>query len=135
MGQFFAFRNVLLVLDIHPRGMSGNRKRDYEEKQRCSSFVPCDLNTPAMRDPGQARCSATTRDKNSQLQQSQVGVAVECALFALLDNIVLEYCGSLGVVSVQAVEDGIDMRRPRITLVKSDTHFVKSSCAGREKRR
>lgn len=90
---------------------------------------------PAMRNPGQARCLVTTRRWNSQLQQSQVGVAVECALFALLGNIVLEYCGGLGVVPVQAVEDGVDMRRPRITLVKSDTHFVESSCVDMGRRR
>lgn len=61
---------------------------------------------------------------NSQLQQSQVGVAVKCAVLALLSDIVLEYCGGLGVVSVQAVEDGVDMRRPCVALVESNAHFV-----------
>ena len=60
---------------------------------------------------------------HSQLQQCQVGIAVECPVFALLYNVVLENGGRLGVVSVQAVEDGIDIGRPSLTLVESDTHL------------
>lgn len=57
---------------------------------------------------------------NLQLQQSQVGVAVEGSVLALLLDVVLEDRGGLGVVPVEAIEDGIDMRRPGFTLVESD---------------
>ena len=60
---------------------------------------------------------------HSQLKQCQVGIAVECPVFALLYNVVLENGGRLGVVSVQTAEDGIDVGRPSLTLVESDTHF------------
>ena len=47
-----------------------------------------------------------------QLQEGQVGVAVIGLIFALLGDIFLEGRGDLGVVSVEAVEDGLDVFRP-----------------------
>lgn len=62
--------------------------------------------------------------ENSQLQKSQVSIAVKRPLLTLLRNIVLEYCRSLWVVSVEAVQDGLNVSRPCLALVKSDTHFA-----------
>lgn len=61
---------------------------------------------------------------HSQLQQRQVGVAVECPVLTLLHDIVLEYRGRLGVVSVEAVEDGVDVGGTGLALVESDAHCV-----------
>ena len=47
-----------------------------------------------------------------QLQEGQVGVAVIGLVLALLGDIFLEGRGDLGVVSVEAVEDGLDVFRP-----------------------
>lgn len=41
--------------------------------------------------------------RNSQLEECEVGVAVICAVFALLRHVVLEHCRRLGVVAVEAV--------------------------------
>lgn len=56
----------------------------------------------------------------SQLQQSHVGVAVKCPVLALLRDIVLEHGGGLRVVPVESIQDGIDMGRSSLTLVKGD---------------
>lgn len=60
---------------------------------------------------------------HSQFQQSQVGVAVEVTLFALLHHVVLEDGGGLGVVPIEATENGVDMTRSGFTLVEGD-HLV-----------
>lgn len=57
-----------------------------------------------------------------QLQQRQTGIAVKSAVLALLGHIVLEHGGGLGVVSVQAVEDGVDVSRTRLALVEGGDH-------------
>ena len=57
---------------------------------------------------------------DSQLQQSQVGVAVECSVLALLHHVVLEDGGSLGVVPIEAIENGVDVGRSGFTLVEGD---------------
>lgn len=63
------------------------------------------------------------RRMNSQLQQGQVGVAVEGAVLALLGDIVLEDSGGLGVVAVEAIEDGVNVGRAGLALVEGDTHL------------
>lgn len=60
---------------------------------------------------------------HSQFQQGQVGVAVEVTLFALLHHVVLEDRGGLGVVPIEATENGVDMARSGFTLVEGD-HLV-----------
>jgi hypothetical protein len=65
-------------------------------------------------------CLGKRQKVHSQLQQGQVGVAVECPVLALLCHVVLEDGGSLGVVAIEAIEDGIDMSRPGFTLVEGD---------------
>jgi hypothetical protein len=72
---------------------------------------------------------------HSQLQQSQVGIAVESSVLALLHDVVLEYCGCLGVISVKAAEDGIDVGRPCVAPVKSDAHFVGCEVVKKKERR
>lgn len=57
-----------------------------------------------------------------QLQQGQVGIAVKGAVLALLGDIVLEDGGGLRVVSVQAIEDGVDVRRASVALVEGSDH-------------
>ena len=49
---------------------------------------------------------------NVQLQEGKVAVAVVGLVFALLGDIFLEGGGGLRVVSVEAVEDGLDVLRP-----------------------
>lgn len=63
------------------------------------------------------------RRKHLQLQQGQVGIAIECPVLTLLHDIVLEYRGRLGVVSVEAVQDGINVGRPGLALVEGDDHL------------
>ena len=59
---------------------------------------------------------------HSQFQQRKVGVAVVRSVLALLRDIVLEDGGSLGVVSVQAIQDSIDMLWPVRRIIESDAH-------------
>lgn len=49
---------------------------------------------------------------NIQLQQGQVRVAVVRLRLALLHDIVLERASGLGVVSVEAIEDRLDVLWP-----------------------
>lgn len=60
------------------------------------------------------------KSTNLQLQQSQVGVAVKGPILALLLDVVLEDRGGLGVVPIEAIENGVDMGRPALTLVECD---------------
>ena len=67
--------------------------------------------------------SASSREKvyrNSDLQfeQRQVGVTVICPILALLCDIILEYCRRFGVVSVEAVEDDLDVLRAAGAVVE-----------------
>lgn len=57
-----------------------------------------------------------------QLQQCQIRIAIVGAIFALLGDIVLEHRRRLGVVSVEAVEDGIDVLRSIGRGVESYSH-------------
>ena len=50
--------------------------------------------------------------ENVQLQESKVAIAVVGLVLALLGDIFLEGGGGLRVVSVKAVEDGLDVFRP-----------------------
>ncbi len=58
-----------------------------------------------------------------QLQQRKVGVAIVGPLFALLGDIVLKHGRGLGVVPVEAVEDGIDVVGPVGRGVESYSHI------------
>lgn len=60
--------------------------------------------------------------RHSQFQQCQVRIAIKCPVLALLHNIVLKHRCRLRVVPIEAVQDGIDMRRPRLALVKGEPH-------------
>ena len=60
--------------------------------------------------------------RNSQLQQRQIGIAVVGAVLALLCDIVLEYGRCLGIVSVEATEDGFDVFGPVGRIVKGYAH-------------
>lgn len=73
-------------------------------------------------DRNTSRAASMTEEEGfgSQLQQSQIGVAVECPILALLHHVVLEDRGSLGVVPIEAIENSIDMGRPGFTLVEGD---------------
>ena len=50
--------------------------------------------------------------RNSQLEESEVGVAVVCAIFTLLRHVVLEYRRRFGIVAVESIQDRIDMFGP-----------------------
>lgn len=70
-----------------------------------------------------------------QLQESQVGIAIERPVLALLGDIILEDGGGLGVISVQALEDGVDVGRPGLALVKSGNHCEIGNEERKEERR
>ena len=72
--------------------------------------------------------SQNPRRGGLQLQQCQIGIAIKGAVLALLGDIVLEDGGGLGVVSVQAVEDSVDVRRAGLALVERGDHVGLRCC-------
>ncbi len=62
------------------------------------------------------------RGRNLQLEQGEVGVAVICAVFALLRHVVLEYCGRFGIVAIEPVQYCINVLRPIWRVVEWDAH-------------
>ena len=62
--------------------------------------------------------------RHSQLEQSQVGVAVIGLVFTLRHDVVLENSRGLGVVAVESVQDGINVLWPLGRVVEGDTHVV-----------
>lgn len=54
---------------------------------------------------------------NSQLQQGQIGIAVKRPILALLHHIVLKHGGSLWVISIQTIQDRVDVRWSCIAFV------------------
>lgn len=65
-----------------------------------------------------------------QLQQSQIGVAVVSLVFALFHDIFGEDFGGLGVVAVEAIENGVDVFRPVRRVIECDAH----DCCGGARR-
>ena len=59
-----------------------------------------------------------------QFEERKVCVAVVCLVFALRLDVVLEYCGRLWVVSVESVENSLNMLWPVSREVEWDTHVV-----------
>ena len=57
-----------------------------------------------------------------QLQQRQVGVAVISLVFALLHDISLEYFSRLWIVSVESVENVVNVLRSLHGGIEYDTH-------------
>lgn len=57
-----------------------------------------------------------------QLQQSQIGVAVIGAILTLLRHVVLEHGRSFWIVSIEAIENGINVLWPIWRMVKGDAH-------------
>lgn len=57
-----------------------------------------------------------------QLEKRKVCVGVVCFLFALLDNIFLEDAGGLRVVSIEAIQNGIDVLGPVRRVIESNPH-------------
>lgn len=58
-----------------------------------------------------------------QFQQRQTGIGVKELFLALLRDIFLECGRRLGIVSVEAVEDFLNVRRPLLALVKGLRHL------------
>lgn len=65
---------------------------------------------------------ALKRRVDVQLKKRKVSVAVVGLLFALVLDVVLKDGGGLWVVSVQAVEDGLDVLWALWRVVEGDTH-------------
>lgn len=63
-------------------------------------------------------------DRVLQFQQCKACICVKEFLFALLSDIFLKYRCRLGIVTIQTVEDLIDMRGPLFTLVEALRHFA-----------
>lgn len=57
-----------------------------------------------------------------QLQQGQIGVAIIGAILALLRHVVLEHGRGFRIVSIEAIENGINVLRSIWCMVKGDTH-------------
>ena len=57
-----------------------------------------------------------------QLQHGQIGVAIVRAILALLRHVVLEHGRGFGIVSIEAIENGINVLRSICCMVKGDTH-------------
>ena len=57
-----------------------------------------------------------------QFQQSEIGVAVVGLLLALLHHIVLENRSGLWVVSVEAIEDLLNVLRPVLCIIEGGAH-------------
>ena len=57
-----------------------------------------------------------------QLQQGQIGVAVIRAILALLRHVVLEHGRGFGIVSIETIQNAIDVLWPIRRIIKSDTH-------------
>ena len=66
--------------------------------------------------------SQGTRKGNLQFQQCQVRIAVVCPILALLRHVVLKYRGCFRVISVEAVEDGVDVFGAVRGVVECDSH-------------
>lgn len=60
--------------------------------------------------------------RDSQLEQGEVGVAVICAVFALLRHVVLEHRSRLGIVAIEPVQYCVDVLGPIWRVVKWDAH-------------
>ena len=69
-----------------------------------------------------------------QLQQCEVGIAVVGLFLALVVHVVLEDCGGLWVVSVETVEDGINVLWPVRRVIERYAHDVCVGCGGEEGR-
>ena len=68
-------------------------------------------------------CTNQTKKKSSlQFQQRQICIAIVSPVFALLSDVVLKHGGCFGVVSVETVEDGIDVLWSVGRGVEGDAH-------------
>lgn len=61
---------------------------------------------------------------NLQLQQGQVSVAIIRLFLALLGHIVLEDGSGLGIVSIETIQDGINMLWPLGRIIEGDAHLL-----------
>lgn len=66
-------------------------------------------------------------ERNSQFQESEIRIAVVCPILALLGHVILEHGCRLGIVSIEAVENGIDVFWPIRRVVEGDAH---DGCCG-----
>lgn len=57
-----------------------------------------------------------------QLQQGQICITVVGAILTLLRHVVLEHRRGFWIVSIEAIEDGINVLWPIWRMVKGDTH-------------
>lgn len=57
-----------------------------------------------------------------QFQEREVRIAVICLSLALLCNVFLKNAGGLWVVSIEAIEDGVDVLRPVRAVVEGVDH-------------
>lgn len=91
---------------------SGNRKR-------CGTF---DHHSTKQKKEAESRAE-TQAGNHVQLKKRQVGVAVISLVFALLHHVVLEHGCGLGIVSVQAIQNRVDMLGPIWRIVKRYSHL------------
>ena len=61
--------------------------------------------------------------RSLQLQEGQVGVTIICLGLALLGHVILENLSGFWVVSIEAVQDCIDVLRPLRREVEWNPHI------------
>lgn len=66
--------------------------------------------------------SSRRNGRYSQFQEGEVGIAVVSLVFALGCHVVVKDARRLGVVAIQAVEDGINVLWPLGRIVERYTH-------------
>jgi hypothetical protein len=60
--------------------------------------------------------------KYSQLKKSEICIGIDEFVFTLLAHIFLEYGGGLGVVTVESIQDCVNIRWPIWRVVEGNTH-------------
>lgn len=61
-------------------------------------------------------------ERDSQLEESEVGVTVICPVLALLCHVVLKYGCGLWVVSIETIQDSVNVRWPVRRVIECYTH-------------
>lgn len=120
---------MLIIDHSHKARRRLNLRASIAERRGCEASRPRRRRTPPPRIRQHRETSPRTQPKQaesaySQLQQSQVRERIVCPVLALVLDVVLEGGDSLGVVSVEASQDGVDVLRPGVGGDGLSRHFA-----------
>lgn len=62
--------------------------------------------------------------RDVQLQEREVGIGIVFLFVALMLNVILEDGRRLGIVSIEAIEDGVDVIWPTFCKIERNAHLV-----------